>query len=176
MQTNELEREMMRSERIFKNFMLSCGIELEYVGCCRKMFPLKHGAPHFYTPDFYDREKNEYYEVKSSRNAYIGSALTFAKFREQYPGFILHIVSPDGRDWIEDSRKRMAPTKRQSDYERGARDAWQMALERLFQVDPGADILPQIILIFRRFLDEKSILVLKQRLHVAKADLLDGGR
>jgi len=144
---------MTRSEKIFMQTMLRRGLALEYTGTRRKMFPLKGGGPHFYTPDFFDPKSSDYYEVKTSRGAYTSSALTFAKFREQYPTLTLHCMAPDGHDWIVEAAERMKPKPRLLAYERGRRDAWEMALERVFQLDPTGELLPQIMGMFRKFLE-----------------------
>lgn len=81
------------SEREFvKNFFNHDEWEYE-----PRTFKLKyHGFIVSYRPDFYDRVRDVYIEVSSTRAAYLNNKPKYDAFREQYPDLKFEIRNPDG--------------------------------------------------------------------------------
>ena len=67
-----------------------------------KFFRLSNGTR--YTPDFYDKEKDEYIEVVGTRSAYYQGRAKYALFQETYPELTLKILSYKGTPFKSKTR------------------------------------------------------------------------
>lgn len=102
------------SERQFMAIMKARGIKL--VPYPQKFYVSDCGRPTTYTPDFWEKGTNRYYEVTNKSACYEANKRKYASFREMNPDLELLNVRPTGEVYVHKGRKPVTPYKEKTYY------------------------------------------------------------